>query len=674
MFFVYWVICNLLLPRTVLSSFQSGMSSSIGVLSTAGFPTSAAENLPFDGVKAVKADCGWSYAAAGNTSPGYYLNPNFGNFNLGFNNVGQANVGYGNTGYGNYGQNNQGRLNNGNNNIGYLNDGSNNMGALNTGNNLIGDNNSGTQCVGHNNTQCTSTIGTLNTETTFSIGTELQGDYLFGASSTGIGLIGQNNQNQFSIGFQNVNGNVSGNIGVMNSGDGLVGYNNTGSNIIGQSNVGQAVIGLENSGNFQIGYNNTAVENSSTTTTNYGYSQIGTNCTGTLNDGTNLIGFNQVGNDNVGGVYIDNSAIDLNPAIIFNPEIIPSEQNIGTNFNAQPANEVRLRINTPFIQSISTTWRVFLEFPAVLSVVDLGCAGDVIEVFDEAANAIILVTNIPSLNAAPVCAGENDPDASLADPTFSRGFVTLPAGPHALSFFLGNGNGGTALAFRFDSVRPDPDCPECTAPVPLLSKFCPNPIIEIPIVPDDLKVCEVPEPAVQNDPSQASEQSESASKNTNENASEPVKPPAKPKTQNLQTLQKLQSQKLQSPQQKLQSPPTLPQKSNPKSLWCESKRFQMLRNTFLPYAEAANLCTKTADGLATPNSPAAQLEITSLLFQCRPSNSGNVTDPEALWIASDWTGKVYKDACLYAHGEKVLKTKNCNHNRRFICNKRREIL
>ena len=644
MLFVYWAVFNLLVPRS-LASFQSGTSSSIGVLSTSSFPTESAANLPFNGTTEVKPDCGWIFAAAGSTAPGFYSVSNFGSFNVGSNNVGQSNVGYNNIGFGNYGQNNTGRLNNGFNNIGYLNDGYNNTGALNTRNNNIGDNNSGNQCIGYNNTQCSSLIGTLTTESTFSIGTELEGDFLFGSSLTGTGLIGENSQNKFGIGFQNENGAIYGNIGVLNDGDGLVGYNNTGTTMIGQNNQGQSLIGLNNTGTIQIGYNNTGGADT-LIEASIGINQIGNTDIGAYNNGNFLTGFELTGNDLIGGTYVDTSAIELSQEIQFDPQIISSE-NIGTDWNSQPANENRSGVNTPFIQSITAVWSFYLEFPAVLSVVDLGCPGDIIQVYDEVVNAIILVTSIPGTNSGGACTGLNDADEALADSIYSRGFATLPPGSHYLTFSLVNGNSGTSLAFRLDYIKPPVVCKECDIPVPLLSKFNDDPIISDPPsfdLPDDIKL--YTENCDESDAGYEGYSESDNSRNTTVSTSNNS-------TNNNSTSTDNSSG---SSYKRV-------------NFWCESKRFQMLRDTFLTHSEALIKCS--AGGLAKPDSPAAQLEITSLLFQCKPSSSTptNSTQPEALWIGSDWKGNDHRGDCLVARGEYVMKAKNCNSTRRFICNR-----
>lgn len=650
MLFVYWTILNLLLPKSK-ASFQSGTSSSIGVLSSSSFPSEASENLPFNGTTGVKPDCGWIYAAAGTTSPGYFAVPNFGTFNLGSNNVGQANVGYGNIGFGNYGENNIGRLNNGNNNIGYLNDGYNNTGALNTGNDIIGDANSGYQCIGYNNTQCLFVIGTLTNMTTYSIGGELEGSFLFGSNSTGNGLIGQDNSGQFSIGFQNQNGTISGNIGVLNEGDGLVGYDNAGTNIIGQENVGDDIIGMFNSGSNGIGLNNTLLVKADGPI-NIGLNQTGANNIGVDNFGDRLIGFELVGSDLIGGTYIDTSSTPLSQEIIFDPQVI-SEENIGTNFNSQPANENRTGVNTPYIQQISAVWSVYLEFPAVLSVVDLGCPGDIIQVYDAALNSVVLVTSIPSPNPLASCIGLNDPDEALADPIYSRGFVTLQPGSHFLSFSLVNGNSGTSLAFRLDYIKPPVICKECDAPVPLLDKFSDNPIIEDApefALPEDIKMY------IKHDCDQSSESSEVSENSENTIISI---------SNSTQTGSQADSRSKSSSQTASQS---IASYSN-STLWCQSKRFKMLRDAFVTHSEASILCKDAADGLAKPNSPAGQLEITSLLFQCQPTST-NLTFPEAFWIGSDWKGhEPKKESCLIGRGENVMKAKDCDFKRRFICNK-----
>ncbi len=115
-------------------SFVPNSSSSLGVLPTSLFSTMATPNLPLQGAgEAVGLDCGWTFAGAGSTAPGYFTLPVFATFNLGAGNVGSANVGYSNVGYGNYGEANIGRLNTGTGNVGYLNGGNTNAGAFNTG-------------------------------------------------------------------------------------------------------------------------------------------------------------------------------------------------------------------------------------------------------------------------------------------------------------------------------------------------------------------------------------------------------------------------------------------------------------------------------------------------------------------------------------------------------------
>lgn len=477
--FVYLALWNTISPA--FGSFQSGSSSSIGVLSTASFATESAQNLPFDGVSQVYADCGWSFAAAGTTAPGFYLVPNFGSFNLGVGNVGQSNVGVNNIGFGNYGTENVGRLNCGNGNVGYTNDGNGNTGALNTGNSQTGDTNTAANpatnpvtslpCIGYNNTQCSGVIGAVSTESTYSVGTQLQGSFLFGSSNAGTGLVGSDSFDEFSVGFQNENGletDGAGNIGVMNTGVALVGYNNTGDTVIGQGNEGANIIGLFNDGALQIGYNNTG-----TGAMNIGFNQIGSGDVGVDNAGDNNTGFALLGNDQIGGTYIDTSSIPLSAPILFDPAPAPIP-NVGTSYSSPAAvNETRLQVNTLNVYKITARYSVTLVLPAVLSVVDLGCPVDLIRVYNS--GVLVMTTVAPRTSTNPVCVGLNDPDSALADPNYSRGFVTLPPGCHILSF--DTANGGTSLAFRLDYVKTE-ESQKCTAPVPPQKPFNDNPLID----------------------------------------------------------------------------------------------------------------------------------------------------------------------------------------------------
>lgn len=472
MFGLVYFPLALLMSRT-RAAFQSGQSSSIGVLPNTKFPTENAPNLPFDGVHPVRADCGWNFAAAGTTSPGYYSQPNFGSFNLGAGNIGQSNVGFNNIGFGNYGRDNVGRMNTGTANVGYMNDGTSNLGALNTGNNQIGDNNTpaaaanSLQCMGYNNTQCSGVIGSLTTQSTYSIGSQLQGSFLFGESNEGTGLVGTDNFDQFSVGFQNEGGQQAsggGNIGVLNTGMALLGYNNTGDTVIGQDNDGINSIGFMNVGNLQIGYNNTGTLLSAL---NIGFSQVGSGDIGVLNTANNNIGFAQTIDNQVGGTYIDTSAVPLADPIIFSPVDAPVP-NVGTSYNSLSfINESAPQVTiVSFIYQLTAMYSVTLLFPAVLSVVDLGCPGDVIQVFNN--GYPIMTTTALRTVANPTCLGLNDPDTALADPVYSRGFVTLPAGCHVLSFRVQSG--GTALAFRLDYIKPEQPS-ECTAPIPPMKPF-----------------------------------------------------------------------------------------------------------------------------------------------------------------------------------------------------------
>lgn len=479
-----WWCLMVPVPRSLASSsFQSGKSSSIGVLPSGTFPTESAQNIPFEGITPVKADCGWSFAAAGSTFPGFYQVPNFGSFNLGSGNVGQSNVGFNNIGFGNYGQDNVGRLNNGNGNNGYMNDGNNNMGALNSGTSQIGDNNTGNsintgnlQCIGYNNTQCSGVIGSLTLKSTYSVGTQLEGSFIFGSSSVGNGLIGSDNFDEFSVGFQNEGGDVNGagNIGVLNTGNALIGYNNTGNTIIGQDNDGTSIIGLQNTGTLQIGSNNGPSDG----TSNIGFNQSGDGNVGVDNTGNNNTGFGLTGDNLVGGTYIDTSSIALSEPIIFDPVTSPVP-NIGTSYNSQTnLNETRLQVSTPAIFKINSRFKVNLLLPAVLSVVDLGCPGDFIQVF--VSGSLKMITTAPvTVDNIHLCMGLNDPDSALADPIYSRGFINLSPGCHMISFETPKGltARGTSLAFRIDYIKPDQP-KKCTAPLPPLIPFNDSPLVQ----------------------------------------------------------------------------------------------------------------------------------------------------------------------------------------------------
>ena len=646
MIFVYWTIFNLIFNSYALGG--PGQSSSIGVLPTAAFPTINDQNVPISGVEEVVTDCGWIYAAAGTTSPGYYSVPNFGTFNLGSGNIGQSNVGYNNTGYGNYGTGNIGRLNCGNGNIGYLNDGNGNMGALNAGNMNIGDGNdsTGSPCIGYNNTACTGVIGTFTSDTIYSIGLDLEGSYLIGNNSTGTGLIGQDNMGAFSIGFENENGFFSGNIGVQNNGDGLVGSNNDGTAVIGQYNEGSGIIGLYNNGSFQIGVNNTgAIEDPTFAELNIGMGNGGGyQDIGVLNTGTNLTGFNLTGSDDTGGAYIDTGNVPLSQSILFDPTDTVYTQNIGSNFNPTPSESRPDGVKTPFIVPITTEYRFNLAFPAILTVVDLGCPGDIIVVYDW--SHVIMTTTIPQPAAVYNCTGLVDGDAALADPFYSRNFVTILPGLHILTFAVtaASPSSGTALAFRVDSILPRPPCMECEAPVPPIDSFgsqsidlpdsfhlyvetepCPVPgnssVIPVPIVPGNSSA--IP---VHNSTSCTSSASVS--------------------TAACQDCEKSAI------------------------VWCKTKNFQMPRDLIATHAESKTLCPA---GLGRPSTPAAQLEITSLLLQCRLKHQAahNTTHDDFVqgpWIGSDWQGRDYNgEFCLVATGEFVHRAKDCGGKRRFIC-------
>lgn len=629
MIFVSWVILNLLFPSHLISaSFAPGTSSSIGVLSTASFPTTAAANLPMSGMAVVKSDCGWHYAAAGSTAPGFYTVPNFGTFNVGGENIGQANVGFNNIGFGNYGTDNTGRLNNGKANIGYLNDGKGNMGALNTGNSQIGDNNKAAPgdslpCIGYNNLACSAAVGAFTNQSTYVIGYQMQGSFMIGSNSNGSALIGQNNTGFNSIGFQNTNGTFNGNIGVLNVGDGLVGFNNTGFNDIGQNNTGFGLIGIDNYGIFEIGYNNTG--NSS-----IGINQSADEAIGVLNyNGTFLIGFNLTGFNQTGGIYIDTSNISLSEPIIFDPTDTITTPNIGSDFNSQPS-ELRLSVQNPYIQPINASWQFTLEYPAILTVVDLGCPGDIIQVYDQF--SLIMTTSFPRPPVGMNCTGLDSADEALADPNYSRNFITLQPGYHLLTFSLYNSTTGTTLAFKLDSILPPQPCQECEIPVPPLQDFDPNNGLNdlLPFgLPADIHL---PENCVILDESSSSSSSSSSKKCVRMNSTE---------TEAQSTSE------------------------SSSASWCRTKNFQMLRDTFVTHTEAQAHCLI---GLAHPSNPADRLEITSLLFKCSPTHRPfNASGGQ--WIGSDWNGR-QGDAqtdCLVAHGEKVMRAKDCNSKRRFIC-------
>ena len=94
----------------------------------------------------------------------------------------------------------------------------------------------------------------------------------------------------------------------------------------------------------------------------------------------------------------------------------------------------------------------------------------------------------------------------------------------------------------------------------------------------------------------------------------------------------------------------------------------MLRDSYVTHFEATAQCLS---GLARPSTPGDQLEITSLLFQCTPTQPTPNTEvyKGGQWIGSDWTGGRHGTDCLVAIGENVRKALNCDSRRRFICNR-----
>jgi hypothetical protein len=679
MIFQAWVIFNLIFTRFGEASFVAGSSSSISVLPTTLFPTEAAANLPFSGTISVVPDCGWITVAAGSTAPGYYTAAVFGTFNVGSGNTGQANVGYNNTGFGNYGYSNTGRMNTGSQNTGYLNNGNNNTGAYNYGNGHIGDGNTSATvsedgalfCIGYNNTDCTAVIGSLTNESEYSIGSSLEGNFLFGFDLTGDSQIGQDNEGANNVGFDqdNTASPVVGSIGVLNVGDALVGYNNTGNFTIGQNNTGAYQIGLTNVGAFQIGVNNTLEGStlpSTLTDLNIGIDQIGYTDIGVQNDGNDLTGFDLIGSSQIGGTYIDTSSVALSAPIVFDiPEV---EENIGSSYNSIVTQSTDPLY--PFIQEISTVWQFNLDIPGLLSVVDLGCAGDVIQVYD--GGVLLMTTTFPSgTNTATLadCAGLNDPEEALADPQYSRNFITLQPGLHSLAFDVSGVSNGTLLAFRVDLVRPPQPCTECTIPVPPLdplttpaelfeglSEFelprnifkCTSEKEKKELIEDQAEEVIINE-ILDDYSTNSASTGVSSAYNTTSSASNGVS--SVYNTTNITTNTTTNNNNNNN--------------INHDSLldWCRGKNFQMLRNGVASFADAVRLCPF---GLARPATPAAQLEITSLLFQC---TTKTILSPEQIsrgqWIGSDWTG--LPGDCLFANGENVEMSADCSIPRRFIC-------
>jgi len=499
---------GLLCLRPVQS--QSTDSSSIGALNATFQASSGAINIPTSGVVSVRIDNGWKVAAAGSTLPGYFIVPNFALYNVGSGNAGQANIGHNNTGVANYGYRNTGRLNTGTGNIGYLNTGTGSIGALNQGSFLIGDNNTASPgSIGYNITGdlafTTGNIGINITNSSYNVGMGIGNGSKFcvGSGLTGYGLIGLSSSGAYHVGVNNTNSTGAadvGNIGFDNTGDANIGMMNYGEFLIGVNNTGAASFGYNLTGYYQVGYNDTQAYYNTTADDpdlmQVGFNLLGFNNTGILIDGGNNTGYSITGYDNIGCSISATGSTPAEASCIVAPTIpaypisaawtFPQFSLIGSGFNPMPSPEAigntTLAAINGFNATINAAYAFTLHEPAVLSVVDLGCPGESILVYD--GDQSILYATVPgsvfgSSFSCTLATTVNDPDDALSNFSFARGFVTLKPGLHFLQFStMGGPSAGTAFAFRVDTFGALPCNRLCPIPMPFIGFKGSTPLIK----------------------------------------------------------------------------------------------------------------------------------------------------------------------------------------------------
>lgn len=325
-------------------------------------------------------------------------------------------------------------------------------------------------------------IGTYNADGEYLIGNDQTGSYAIGEDQQGTYLIGYQNTGYTSIGTENTNTDPvnDGPIGVGNTGTFLVGQDLTGDTLIGFSSSGNSSIGTNTTGSLLIGF--TVGGNSSTGfnvsgTLVQGADSEGENVTGFYNDGTNLIGTGLTGSD-----IIANSVNFTDPTV---PEWTPvsfdyptGTSTTGSTYNSPPSPE-QASSEGAFITQITAEYPVNVEAPqsALLSVVDMGCAGDIISVYDW--GQLVYTTPPPPATTTLNCTqlSLSDPDAALANYAYSRGFFTLTPGLHILTFGSQN---GTVLGFRVDYIIPGEACNGCPGAVPFLHPASRTPLMPPP--------------------------------------------------------------------------------------------------------------------------------------------------------------------------------------------------
>lgn len=411
----------------------------------------------------------------------------------------------------------------------------------------------------------------------------------------------------------NSGGIASGAIGTVNEGEAVVGSGNVGTLLIGVDNEANEAIGIGNTADFTIGAFNNGTALATLSNLTIGFNQSGLNDIGAFNTINDFTGYN-----NTVTSYVDTSYIPLNEPIIFVPTASNVLANIGTNYN-NPANineQAKTASTAPFIRRITSTWYFNLEFRAVLSVVDLGCPGDLIAVLETKCPEIemkpLLVTQLAQpLALGTTCMGLNDPETALADPVYSRGLITLDKGFHLLSFDVAAvspiatpGTGGTSLAFRLDYIRPSSDrCVECEAPIPPLFGF-----------PDEALIGDPPKFELPEDI---------------------MMPPYK----NCEVI-------------KAKPSPELGKTCNP---WCKSKHFKILKGTRLTFKQAAAICV---DGLATASTKLLKEELMELTKKCAGEERFWIDGTENGCTSIDKNGRIEKN-----------QNEQCETLRPFICNR-----
>ncbi len=550
---------------------------------------------------------------------------------------------------------------------------------LGTGN--VGDGNSQAipfqfPAYGYNNDQAEAVIG-ANNAGSYLIGSQQQGSYLIGSQQEGTDLIGFNNTGTLATGVSNYESIID-TIGAFNvNGTEVIGQGNNGSYLVGFINQGNGIVGYEGTGSLLYGFNVTGFNNTGVdlegsgligAASNYSI-VIGYNCSG-----QNIVGVNNDVDGTVGSFGTFDNPVLPNYNVNF---ALPSGSlsTIGSNYNTLPTTE-QASSTGAFITQITAEYKFNIDVPAILSVVDLGCAGDLISVYDF--GSLLFTTTAPSSTTLSCSQMSlSDPDAALAEYSYSRGFGYLAPGLHALTFTVAAGGNGTALAFRIDSIGQGTPCGnnQCPGPVPFLNTVPRTPLVPTPppwSLPKIIKEAELMAGTGAGTGTSAGV-GMGTGMATGTGTGTGTNPALNPilnttiASLNPNNTQLIQPCNCNNDTLSLTDSSTISQSTNSKSnsvyLSRKSKskfqvkrigRFLLVTGSEVEWSRAGLVCAKLGSKLAVPKKEGDKQALMAL--------------PGVAWVGADWRGNRMGGACLQLNGEgKILIASSCKLKLSVLC-------